>query len=100
MLIAFCGRPVIRRTRPFGGVENTQKPTEMALCGGKSKKTQQNHSFLRFFALQAVPLSRMIGLTKEEIEHFRIVLFFSNLPVQGGRMDNFLPNQNEDIGRF
>jgi hypothetical protein len=56
--------------------------------------------FLRFFTLQVLALSRMIGLTKEEIEHFRIVLFFSNLPVQGGRMDNFLPNQNEDIGRF
>ena len=42
----------------------------------------------------------MIGLTKEEIEHFRIVLFFETPRVQGGRMYSFLPNQTEDIGRF
>jgi hypothetical protein len=43
----------------------------------KGEKTLQKPSFLRFFALQAIRLSRMIGLTKEEIEHFRIVLFFN-----------------------
>jgi hypothetical protein len=42
----------------------------------------------------------MIGLTKEEIEHFRIVLFFETPSVQGERMYSFLPNQTEDIGRF
>jgi len=42
-----------------------------------AKKTPQKHRFLRFFPLQAIPLSRIIGLTKEEIQHFRVVLFYT-----------------------
>ena len=42
----------------------------------------------------------MIGLTKEEIEHFRIVLFFATLLVQAGECTVFFPHQTEDIGRF
>jgi DNA-binding protein HU-beta len=44
-------------------------------------------------------LSRIIGLTKEEIEHFRIVLFFETAWF-GERMHGLLPNQREEIGRF
>ncbi len=36
----------------------------------------------------------MIGLTKEEIEHFRIVLFFATLRF-GERMSSLLPNQKK-----
>jgi hypothetical protein len=42
----------------------------------KSQKIVKKPLFWAFFSLQALPLSRIIGLTKEEIEHFRLVLFF------------------------
>jgi hypothetical protein len=41
----------------------------------RSQKIVKKPPFCAFFSLQALPLSRIIGLTKEEIEHFRIVLF-------------------------
>src|ERR1700685_1060126 len=80
---AFLGSSLSRsasENRTFGGVENAQKPRVRAFQHANGKKTPQKHSFLRFFPLQAIPLSRIIGLTKEEIEHFRTVLFFSNRP--------------------
>jgi hypothetical protein len=66
----------LTRNSAFQGVQNAQKPYGKAFLSENAKKTPQKHSFLCFFPLQAVPLSRIIGLTKEEIEHFRIVLFF------------------------
>ena len=65
-----------------------------------SKKTPQKHSFLRFFPLQAIPLSRMIGLTKEEIETFSHRFVFLTRRVQAGECTVFFPDQTEDIGRF
>jgi hypothetical protein len=59
----------------------------------------KKHEFCAFFSLQAIPLSRIIGLTKEEIEHFRVVLFFDTLRF-GERMSSLLPNRREEIGRF
>jgi hypothetical protein len=44
------------------------------------KKYPKIAAFMAFFSLQAVPDSRMIGLTKKRLKHFRIVLFFANFP--------------------
>jgi hypothetical protein len=61
------------------GPENTEKPLRKGSRRQDYEKTTVFLGFPRFFALQALALSRMIGLTKEEIEHFRIVLFFATL---------------------
>jgi len=45
-------------------------------------------------------LSRIIGLTKEEIQHFRVVLFYTCLRERAGECTVFFPDQKEDIGRF
>jgi len=66
-----------------------QKPCGKALRRKNNKKTPQKHSFLCFFPLQPIRLSRIIGLTKEEIEHFRIVLFFETSPVRASECKVF-----------
>jgi hypothetical protein len=64
------------KNRGFGEVVNAQKRSLRGSRRPEFAKTMVFLGFPRFFALQALALSRMIGLTKEEIEHFRTVLFF------------------------
>jgi DNA-binding protein HU-beta len=54
---------------------------------------------LRFFPLQAIPLSRIIGLTKEEIQHFRVVLFYTCCGSERANVQ-FSSQIKKRIGRF
>jgi hypothetical protein len=52
-----------------------RKALKTGILASRLQKNAVNHSFSRFFSLQGVLLSRMIGLTKKELKHFSVVLF-------------------------
>jgi hypothetical protein len=81
----------------FQRVENAQKPAGRVFCLKYRKKSPKNPSFPHFFPLQDIRLSRIIGLTKEEIEHFRTVLFIETFRFRRVNVQ-FSSKSKEDIG--